>query len=255
MSKAPAFQFYPADWQKDLNLQVCSLSARGLWIELMCIMHQSQKYGYLIINSESPRDEVLSKLTRTPLKLFRSALKELIENKVARIDENGVIFSKRMVEDQRLRDIRKACGSLGGNPILVNQYDKPPVNPLPTPSSSSSSSSSSSKSFKQKIADEPKNPVHRLFRYFSDCCMAIKGFRPKFNGKIEGALLKSMLKEHSEEQIKTLIDFFLGDRSSDDLSPSLGTCLSGSIVNKWKNRMKGKQETFLEWAKKQEEKA
>lgn len=43
--KRPSFQFYPADWRKDANLRRCSPAARGVWMDLLCILHDSEQYG------------------------------------------------------------------------------------------------------------------------------------------------------------------------------------------------------------------
>ena len=48
--KRPAFQFYPADWRKDVELQSCSMAAQGLWINAMCIAHECEPYGHLTVN-------------------------------------------------------------------------------------------------------------------------------------------------------------------------------------------------------------
>ncbi len=51
--KRPAFQFYPADWRKDMALQSCSVAARGLWIDCMCIAHECEPYGHLTVNGRA----------------------------------------------------------------------------------------------------------------------------------------------------------------------------------------------------------
>lgn len=51
--KRPAFQFYPADWRKDVELQSCSMAAQGLWINAMCIAHECEPYGHLTINNKA----------------------------------------------------------------------------------------------------------------------------------------------------------------------------------------------------------
>ena len=48
--KRPAFQFYPGDWRKDVQLRSCSVAARGLWIDLLCVAHECEPYGHLMIN-------------------------------------------------------------------------------------------------------------------------------------------------------------------------------------------------------------
>jgi hypothetical protein len=45
--KRPSLQFYPADWRNNANLRRCSWDARGVWIEVMCLMHDSGEYGVL----------------------------------------------------------------------------------------------------------------------------------------------------------------------------------------------------------------
>lgn len=45
--KRPAFQFYPGDWRKNARLRRCSPAARGVWVDVMCLMHDSDEYGVL----------------------------------------------------------------------------------------------------------------------------------------------------------------------------------------------------------------
>ena len=42
VKKAPAFQFYPGDWLRDPGIRACPLTSRGLWIEMICLMSDSQ---------------------------------------------------------------------------------------------------------------------------------------------------------------------------------------------------------------------
>lgn len=154
MSKLPSFQFYPADWLNDIKLQSCSLESQGLLINLMCLMHQAIPYGHLIINGSMPADKEVARLLRLHHKTYHTRLKELLLYGALRQSENGVIFCKRMVEDEQLRTIRREAGKMGGSPLLkqkVNQVAKQ----KPTPSSSSSISSSSSKKKDKKSIEYP----------------------------------------------------------------------------------------------------
>lgn len=45
--KRPSFQFYPGDWLNDAALRLVSVGARGLWIDMLCMMHQGTPYGHL----------------------------------------------------------------------------------------------------------------------------------------------------------------------------------------------------------------
>ena len=138
--KRPAFQFYPSDWRKDSGLRLCSLAARGLWVELMCIAHESEEYGKLKQNGRGFSHKTLAKLVGLSPQTTLKLLKELEENGVFSRDEDGAIYSRRMVRDEELRKIRAEAGSKGGNPILLGNLVKQNGKQKPTPSSSSSSS-------------------------------------------------------------------------------------------------------------------
>ena len=142
MNKRPSFQFYPADWRKDTALQRCSIAARGLWIELMCIAHECEEYGKLGQNGEAFSHKTLAKLVGLSPQTCKKLLAELERNKVFSRDDNGIIFSRRMIKDEELRNIRAKAGSMGGNPDLLGDLVKQNGKQKPTPSSSSSSSSS-----------------------------------------------------------------------------------------------------------------
>lgn len=160
--KRPAFQFYPADWRKDVELRSCSIAARGLWIDVMCIAHECAPYGHLTINGNPMTAAKLAGQVGLTAAQCKALLDELIENGVARVTEKGVIYSKRMVEDEALRNKRAEGGMAGlehgakgaehgkkgGRPRKETGDKKTPLKtPLadveePPPSSSSSSSSS-----------------------------------------------------------------------------------------------------------------
>ena len=148
--KRPSFQFYPGDWQHDNALRICSVGARGLWIEMICIMHQGEPYGYLKVNQAPILPASLARMVGASPKEVEGWLNELESSGVLDRD-NGVIFSRRMVKDEKTRKVRAEGGKLGGNPALkdnskvgdkVNLISETKDNQFPTPSSSSSSSRS-----------------------------------------------------------------------------------------------------------------
>lgn len=148
--KRPAFQFYPADWRKDPALSSCSICARGLWIELLCVAHESDDYGHLTVNGLAMNDAQIARAVGESPSLIKKLLAELERAGVFSRDSKGAVFSRRMERDERLRTIRAECGKLGGNPKLLGQKDKQDEkqdviqtdNQSLTPSVSSSSSSS-----------------------------------------------------------------------------------------------------------------
>lgn len=150
MIKRPSFQFYPADWRKDPALSACSLSARGLWIELCCIAHESDEYGVLSINGKPMSDIQLARMVGESPKAVIKLIAELEQAGVFSRLENGAIYSRRMVKDEHIRNVRASAGSKGGNPDLIGKkvkqnqecLDKQNGEQILTPSSSSSSSTS-----------------------------------------------------------------------------------------------------------------
>ena len=148
--KRPSFQFYPSDWRNDGNLRLCSIAARGLLIDLMCIAHECDVYGVLAQNGHAFDHKTVGKLTGLRTDTAAKLTEELTRNRVLSYNENGALYSRRMVRDEDLRNIRAEAGAKGGNPHLVNQM----VKQKPTPSSSSSSSSSNTSSNEE--VDAPK---------------------------------------------------------------------------------------------------
>jgi hypothetical protein len=146
--KLPSIQFYPGDWKKDPGVQSLPFHDRGVWFEIMLLMHESTERGKLLLNGKPMPNEALARQLGLDNQILESSLTKILDYGVASKDENGALINRRMVRDEEIRKIHKKCGKMGGNPALVNQMDNqtttPQVNQKPTPSSSSSSSSSSS---------------------------------------------------------------------------------------------------------------
>ena len=65
------FKFYPSDWRADPALRMCSIAARGLWMEMLCVMHEATPRGSLLINGKrvaAPKDDFTGDL-RLPVNL------------------------------------------------------------------------------------------------------------------------------------------------------------------------------------------
>lgn len=114
-------KFYPSDWRAEASLRLCSIGARGLWMEMLALMHDSD--GFLLVNGNAMTSKQLSALSGCGLADVETLLSELSEAGVFSVDESGVIFSRRMRRDIAKAETDKANGRLGGSPIL-----KPTVN-------------------------------------------------------------------------------------------------------------------------------
>lgn len=116
-SNLPAFMFYPGDWRKDSNLQACSIFARGLLTDLLCLMHEANERGRLAWGDGSAwtDEEICGAIAGPDLMDAKiSALKELMRKNVLRRDDQGVIYSSRMVKDEDIRRKRADAGTRGG---------------------------------------------------------------------------------------------------------------------------------------------
>jgi hypothetical protein len=108
-------------------------------------MHESDERGVLLLNGKPMPEDALCRLLGLDKQILTTALTKIVEYGVAKErEEDGAIFSKRMVHDEHIRQVRKNAGFKGGNPLLLNQKSTTGVKQKSTPSSSSSSSTSSS---------------------------------------------------------------------------------------------------------------
>ncbi len=119
MSKRPWMKFYPCDWRGEPRLRMCSLQARGLWIELISYMHEGEPYGHLTVGGKIPDLTEIACLVSRPENEVRRAFTELEIQNVFSRSENGAIYSRRMVRDeQKLERQQKGGSNGGGNPQL-----------------------------------------------------------------------------------------------------------------------------------------
>ena len=178
----PSFQFYPADWRNNAKLRRCSWGARGVWADVMCLLHDSDEYGIL----RWPLKEIAQAIG-CPIAL----LKELVDKSVLKGTDKGecdaleytprsgrqagptvtlipitqgpIWFSSRMVRDEYIRqkkanrELYKDSPNYSPMPPIGDEEDYSPMPPMgelsgaaPMPPKSDLPSSSSSSSVKTK---------------------------------------------------------------------------------------------------------
>jgi len=188
--KRPSFQFYPSDWRKDTALQFCSLPARGLWVEMMCIAHECEPYGYLMVNGKAMTNAQIGRLVGISEKECSKLMVELFDAGVPSLADNGAIYSRRMIRDEEVRNRRAeggkagsehgikgaSHGNKGGRPVKQETPQETPLStdgrgvidpPLKPPPSSSSSSSGNASEGKPSGSKPPKvtDPDEIIFGY------------------------------------------------------------------------------------------
>ena len=109
-------------WRNDEGLRLCSLAARGLWAELLAIMHGCLPYGHLTVRGKSPTPKQIAALVgNTTEKEVTELIDELEDNGVFSRTADGVIWCRRMVRDNEARETGRNNGLRGGNPTLMRE--------------------------------------------------------------------------------------------------------------------------------------
>jgi len=157
LSKLPAIQFYPGDWRKDVGVQSLNFHDRGVWFEILMLMHESEVRGKLMLGGKCMPDEILSNVLRIDKNELVRTIQTLIERGVTeREKRTGALINRRMLRDEilhaenrkRLNDWRKSKKTQGNGNSAETKMKR-------LPSSSSSSSSSSSTSVSKVKGEEP----------------------------------------------------------------------------------------------------
>lgn len=200
MAKRPSFQFYPADWLTKIELRMVSVAARGLWIDMICIMHQGEPYGYLKVKGKVISKDKLGVFLGVEAGVVESCLSELEGAGLFSTDDEGAIYSRRMVRDEVVRAKRAAGGCKGGNPALMNKVkDKTKDNldgkhTLPPPSSSSSSSSSKEKKELDPILEKKCGMI-----------LAFLNSKARTKARIITPALRARVKDYGVDKCKRMI--------------------------------------------------
>ena len=160
----PSFQFYPKDWLTDIGLKMCSLEAKGLWIDLLCYMFFAPIRGSLTYNKTHNKthnkpitndnkvitnldNKAITKLTGENEEKINALMKELEENQVIEKLQNGMRINRKMYygaqQSDRISELRAEAGRKGMETRWQHKNNNKKITKITTPSSSSSSSSTS----------------------------------------------------------------------------------------------------------------
>lgn len=165
MAKLPSIQFYPADWRKDPGVQALGYFERGVWFELLCLMHETEPRGLLTLNGKAMPEEAVSQALGLPQAKVRATIEKIVDYGVASVDETtGALMCRRMVRDERIRTVRTEAGKKGGNPVLVKQKPSKLEAKQPKPDKQNTTPSSSS-----STSDKPPIPPLLEFGEFGWC--------------------------------------------------------------------------------------
>jgi hypothetical protein len=158
MGKLPAFMFYPRDWLIDPELSKCSLASRGVLMDCLCYMWESEIRGALVTKGKPWTREELALAVRGEYKQVLACINQLLGAGVLHITGTRpvtlrygpanvqfgtlpphTIYSRRLVRDELTR-----ASSRKRQQTFRDKHNGK-VTPDITPPSQRSSSSSSYK--------------------------------------------------------------------------------------------------------------
>lgn len=120
--KLPWMKFYVNDHRAEPRLQLCSMAARGLWLEMLCLMFVGQPHRYLAQDGRPISAADLARFTGQKVRDVTVWLEELKTNKVFSTSKKG-IYSRRILRDAKKREEDRINGLKGGNPLLIGIDD------------------------------------------------------------------------------------------------------------------------------------
>lgn len=153
-SKRPSFQWYPGDAQRDTALRSCPLEARGLWREMLDLMHDGEPYGHLTAGGVPITDATLASIAGISVRRCVALLFELEQRRVFSRTEAGVLYSRRMVRDGIEYEVWREKSQRGGLSSATKRATngQPPAQPKgqPTPEPKGNTAVCSLQSAKQQ---------------------------------------------------------------------------------------------------------
>lgn len=109
MSKQPYMAFFTGDWLKDPKLSLCSPATRGIWIDLICALHELAHGGQVTGTLEQ-----LARLCRCSVAEMDSALTQLQTHQAAEIrlrDDAYTVICRRLRREAEISRKRAEAGS------------------------------------------------------------------------------------------------------------------------------------------------
>lgn len=114
-------KFWWADHESDDALKLVSLAAQGLWVRMLCAMHRATPHGHMAVNGSAPTARQMAVMLCASEREIAKLLPELEAAGVFSRTPDGLIFSRRLVRDDYIKNKAIADGKKGGNPVLKRE--------------------------------------------------------------------------------------------------------------------------------------
>lgn len=177
MSARPWMKFYPRDWRGDQALRAVSMAARGFWLECLCIMHEANPYGYLLLNGEQLEGGALARMTGASADEVSAWTAELRKAGVLSVSRNGAVFSRRMVKDEAAsKKGRKEAEKRWSQPVAKQQKSDEPIG---VPNGKPNAQRPEAREFSLVMEGEQPKPIADQFAEFRKAYPKRDGQDPK----------------------------------------------------------------------------
>lgn len=162
MAKNPSSVWYWNDWALDPAVRLCSMAARGMWMEMLAIAAAATPYGHVQVGDKPCSADDLAQLTGQRKQDVSRWIRELDTNGVFSRTEDGTIFCRRMVRETEQRQNKRKKAKVvrppsnGKEPDLL---DNPTLKPeKQAESCASPDSDSDSDSVPKSVSSETESP-------------------------------------------------------------------------------------------------
>lgn len=119
MGKLPYIAFYPSDWQNEPGLRIGGHELKGVWIDILCLMHWCEERGVLATAGRAWSDEEIARAVGGDQNRTLQCLQQLVALGIANRTQSGALMCRRMVADEsKRRKCSEAGKSGGGNPTF-----------------------------------------------------------------------------------------------------------------------------------------
>lgn len=106
----PWMQLWTRRWLDNKELRRCDPVSRAVLVDLMCLAHEGEPYGYLSDKMGPLTTEFMASRCMMPAPKLCKAMAELVKNgRLHQSEISGAFFILQMVEDEDLR-VRRASG-------------------------------------------------------------------------------------------------------------------------------------------------
>jgi hypothetical protein len=120
MAKLPGFMFYPGDWLKEPSLRRCSHAAKGVYIDILCLMFECDERGVLSTAGRAWGDQEVARAIGGQYDVTLACIQELADLGVVSRSTTGALYCRRMVRDENKRKLCSDAGKRGGgNPKVI----------------------------------------------------------------------------------------------------------------------------------------